>query len=174
MTHQGDTFAGDTYRVHVAFAAFDHADRDIVIDPISTNWRLLTDIPVLGTVIFAGPTKDTIQVLVPDCTIPPVGNDVRVDLRHVVELRLGSPFDMGRELPPLDLAFATTPNSLDPMLGIQRRAYWEEINLLLAKWRSINDTRCPECARMIWVNISRHLRLTHATHVCYGRCSPVN
>ena len=68
-----------------------------------------------------------------DCTIPLVGNDVRVDLRHVVELRLGSPFDMGRELPPPDLALSITPNSLDPTLGIQRRAYWEEINPLLAK-----------------------------------------
>ena len=49
-------------------------------------------------------------------------------------------------------------------------AYWEEINPLLAKWRSINDARCPECARMIRVNMSRHLRLTHTTHVCYWRC----
>ena len=114
------TFAGDTERVHVAFAAFDHADRDIALDPISTNRRLHIDISVLGTVIVAGPTKDTIQVLVPDCTIPPVGNDVQVDLRHVVELHLGSSFDMGRELPPPDLTLALTLISLDPTPGIQR------------------------------------------------------
>ena len=40
------TFAGDTERVHVAFAAFDHADRDIALDPISTNRHLHADIPV--------------------------------------------------------------------------------------------------------------------------------
>ena len=114
------TFAGDTERVHVAFAAFSHVDRDIALDSLSTNRRLQTDIPVLGTVIVAGPTKDTVQVLVPDCTIPPVGNDVRVDLCHVVELRLGSPFDMGRELPPPDLALSLTAHSLDPTLCIQR------------------------------------------------------
>ena len=106
----------------------------------------------------------------PDCTIPPVGSDVRVDLRHVVELRLGSPLDMGRELPPLDLALSLTHNSLDHTLGIQGRGYWEESNLLLEKWRSINDVRCPECGRVIRVNMSRHLQLTHMTHVCYWRC----
>ena len=95
---------------------------------------------------------------------------MRIDLRHVVELSLGSPFDMGRELPPPDLALSLTPNYLEPILGIQRRAYWEEINPLLVKWRSINDARCPECVRMIRVNMSRHLRLTHTTHVCYWRC----
>ena len=63
---------------------------------------------------------------------------------HVVELCLGSPFDMGRELPPPDLALSLTPNSLDPTLGIQCRAYWDEINPLLVKWRSVNDARCPE------------------------------
>ena len=56
----------DTERVHVAFATFDNADRDIALDPLSTNRRLHTYIPVLGTVIVAGHTNDTIQVLVPD------------------------------------------------------------------------------------------------------------
>ena len=72
---------GDTERVHVAFATFNHADRDIALHPLSTNRRLYTDIPVVGTVIVVGPTKETIQVLVPDCTIPPVGNDVEVVIR---------------------------------------------------------------------------------------------
>ena len=132
------TFARDTERLHLAFASFQHADRDIALDPLSTNRRLQMDIPVLGTVIVAGPTPDTIQILIPDCTIPPVGNDVRIDLRHVVELSLGSPFDMGRELPPPDLALSLTPNSLDPTPGIQRRAYWEEIKPLLVRWRIKN------------------------------------
>ena len=127
------TFAGDTERVHVAFASFQHANRDIALDPISTNRRLQTDIPVLGTVIVAGPMPDTIQILVPDCTIPPVGNDVRIGLCHVVELSLGSPFHMSCELPPPDLALSLTSNSLDPTLGLQRRAYWEEINPLVKR-----------------------------------------
>ena len=77
------TFAGDTERLHVAFASFQHADRDIALDPLSTNRRLQTDIPVLGTVIVTDPTPDTIQILISDCTIPPVGNDVRIELRHL-------------------------------------------------------------------------------------------
>ena len=81
----------------------------------------------------------------------------------MVQLRLGSPFDMGRELPPPDLALRLTPNSLEQTLQIQRRAYWDDINLLLES---------PECARIIRVNMSRHMRLTHTTHVCYWR-SPV-
>ena len=110
----------------MAFASFQHADRDIALDPLSTNRRLETDIPALGTVIVAGPTPDTIQILIPDCTIPPVGNDVPADLRHVVELSLGSPFDMGRELPQPDLALCLTPNSLDPTLEIQLRVPTEQ------------------------------------------------
>ena len=90
-------------------------------------------------------------MLVPDCTIPPVGYDVRIDLRHVVELRQGSAFDMGHDLSPPDLAL--TPNSLEPTLGTQRRVYW-----------------CPECGRVIRVDMSHHLRLMHMTHVCYWRC----
>ena len=164
------TFTGDTGRVHVALAEFDHVDQDLASDPISTNQRLQTNIPVLGTVVVAGPTRESIHVLVPDCTIPPVGNDVRVDLRYVVELQMGSAFDMGQELPPPDLALALTPNSLEPTLGIQRRACWEEVNPLLATWCSINDVKCPECGRVIRVNMLRHLRLMHTTHVCYWRC----
>ena len=82
----------------------------------------------------------------------------------------GSAFDIRRELPPPDIALALTPNSLELTPGIQRRAYWEEVNPLLANWRSINDAKCPECARVIWVNMSRHLRLMHTTLVCYWRC----
>ena len=150
-------FAGNTGDPHVAFASFQHADRDNALDPLSTNRRLHTDIPVLGMVIVAGPTPESVQVIIPDCTVPPVGNDVQIDLRHVVELRLGLPFDMGRELPPPDLALRLTPNSLEQTLQIQRRAYWDEINPLLERCRSVNDARCPECARIIRVNMSRHM-----------------
>ena len=111
--------------------------------------------------MVAGQTPETIQVLVPDCTVPPVGNDVRIDLRHVVELTMGPAFDMGLDLPPPDLAFALCPNSLQPTLGLQRRAYWEEINPLLAEWCSVNNAKCPECSRLIKVNMFRHLRHAH-------------
>ena len=30
--------------------------------------------------------------------------------------------------------------------------------------------RCPECARLICVNMSRHMRLTHNMYVSYWRC----
>ena len=65
---------------------------------------------------------------------------------------------------------ALCPNSLAPTLGLQRREYWEEINPLLAKWKNIDDTRCPQCDRTIRVNMARHLRLVHSEYVCFWRC----
>ena len=161
----------DTGRVHVALAAFNHQDPDFASDPISTNRCLQPGMAIaaLGTVVVGGPTRESIQVLVPDCTVSPVGNDVQIDLRHVVELRMGPAFDMGQELPPPDLALVLCPNSLESTLGIQRRAYWEEVNPLLTKSCSVNNAKCPECSRVIRVNMSRHLRLMHTTHVCYWR-----
>ena len=76
---------------------------------------------------------------------------------------------MGIDLPPPDLAMSLCSNSLEPTLGLQRRAYWDEINPLLAKWRSVNDAKCPEYGRVIKVNMSRHL-LMHTKYVCYWRC----
>ena len=73
---------------------------------------------------------------------------------------------MGRDLPPLDLASRLTPNSLEQTLQLLRRPYWDEINPLLTRWRSVNDAKCPDCARLIRVNMSRHMRLTHITYVC--------
>ena len=61
-------------------------------------------------------------------------------------------------------------SSLAPTLGLQRREYWDEVNPLLAKWKNVNDTRCPECSRMIRVNMARHLRLVHSEYVCFWRC----
>ena len=66
--------------------------------------------------VVSSMSPDSIQVLIPDCSISPVGNDVKVDIRHVVELSMGTPFDMGAELPPPDLAETLCPNSLDPTL----------------------------------------------------------
>ena len=86
--------------MHVTLTAFHHINQDLASDPVSTNRHFNTDIPVLGTAVVAGSTRESIRVLAPDCTIPPVGNDVRVDLRHVVDLCLGPAFNMGHETPP--------------------------------------------------------------------------
>ena len=97
-------FISDDTDTPVAFSSYQHDDVDIAFDPLSTNRHLNTDIAVLGTIIVAGPTPPSIQVLVPDCLSLPVGNAAQIDLHHMIELRLGSPFDMGRDLPPSDLA----------------------------------------------------------------------
>ena len=82
---------------------------------------------------------------------------------HVLELRLGSPFDKGMDLPPTtDLDSRLTPNTLDQTLQLQRKAYWKEINPLLERWRSVNDARCPECARLIRVQTCA----SHTPHTC--------
>ena len=107
------SFTGDSADTTVAFSSFQHADGDIALDPLSTNRRLHTDIAVLGTVIVAGPTPESIKVIMPDCLVPPVGNEAQIDLRH-------APCDMGSELPPPDLALRLTPNSLDQTLHLQR------------------------------------------------------
>ena len=61
------TFTGDTGHIHVALAAFDDENQDFAFDPISTNQRIQPGMamPVLGTVVVAGPTRESIQVLVP-------------------------------------------------------------------------------------------------------------
>ena len=74
----------------VALSPFGHSDRDFAFDPLSTNRRLPdhADLPVLVTVVLAGPTPDTIHVMVPDCLFPPVGSEVRINLRHFITLQL--------------------------------------------------------------------------------------
>ena len=60
------TFTDDIGRVHVALTAFHHVNQDLASDPVSTNRRFYSDIPVLGTVVVADSTGDSIQVLLPD------------------------------------------------------------------------------------------------------------
>ena len=82
----------------------------------------------LGTIVVAGPTPDMIHVMMPYCLVPPVGEEVHIDLRHVVALQLGPATDMGNDLTPPDLARALCSRPLAPTLGLQRKDYWEEIN----------------------------------------------
>ena len=62
---------GDRLRIN----AFDHDDVNIAFDPLSTNRRFpdTADLAVLGTLVFGGPTRDSIDVMIPDCLLPPVG-----------------------------------------------------------------------------------------------------
>ena len=130
------------------------------------------DLPVLGTIVVAGPTPDSGHVMIPDCLVPPVGGggDVRIDLRHVVTLQLGPATDMGNYLPPPDLERALCRKPLAPTLGLQRQDYWEEVSPLLEEWKSVNTSKCPKCDRVIRVNMARHLHLVHTTYVCFWRC----
>ena len=62
---------GDQLRIN----AFDHDDADVAFDLLSTNRRFpdTADLAVLGTLVFGGPTRDSIDVMIPDCLLPPVG-----------------------------------------------------------------------------------------------------
>ena len=77
---------------------------------------------------------------------------------------------MGNDLPPPNLACALCSKPLAPTLGLQRKDYWEEVNPLLVEWKSVNDSKCPKCDRVIRVNMARHLRLCQTTYVCFWRC----
>ena len=108
--------------------------------------------------------------MIPDCLVPPAGEDVHITLRHMVTLWLGPAADMGDDLPPPDLACALCSRPLAPTLGLKRKDYWEEINPLLVEWKNVNDSQCPKCDRSIRVNMARHLRLCHTAYVCFWRC----
>ena len=77
---------GDGVRMN----AFGHDDADISFDPLSANRRFsgTADLAVLGTLVFAGPTRESLDVMVLDCIVPPASGAVRVDLRHHVSLSL--------------------------------------------------------------------------------------
>ena len=75
---------GDGIRMN----AFGHGDADVAFGPLSANRRFpgTADLAVLGTLVFAGPTRESIDVMVPDCFLPPARGTVRIDLRHHVSL----------------------------------------------------------------------------------------
>ena len=152
--------------------AFDHADVDVAFDPLSTNSRFppIANLAVLGTFVFGGPTPESIDVMIPDCLLPLLGEDVCIDLRHLVTLSLGPAVDMGDSMPPPNLDRTLYPNSLAPTLGLQRREYWDEVNPLLSQRNNVNDARYPECNRLIRVIMASHFRLVHSEYVCFWRC----
>ena len=100
--------------------------------------------------------------------------DSPLALQHVVGLQLGTPVDLSSSLPPPDLDRALCDNSVLPSLIRKRKAYWSEINSILQKWQSINDTKCPECDWFIPINMARHLRLEHTFCQCVWRCPVVS
>ena len=170
------SYTGDTEGDGLRLNAFEHEDVNIAYDPLSANRRFAgtADLAVLGTLVFAGPTRDTISVMVPDCLVPPENNTVRVDLRHHVGLSLGSAVDMTNWSPEDHLERALCPNSLLDTLGLQRREYWSELNPILKRWKSVNDSHCPDCQKFIKINMGRHIRLKHTTYMCFWRCPVVS
>ena len=143
---------------------------------MSANRRFAgtADLAVLGTLVFAGPTRDSISVMVPDCIIPPVNSTVRVDLRHHVGLSLGPAVDMTNWSPEANLERALCPASFADTLGLQRRAYWDEVNPLLKQWKNVNNSNCPDCQQFNKVNMGRHIRLKHSTYMCFWRCPVIS
>ena len=164
-----ESIYGIVYRRHrgdgVRLNAYGHEDADIAFDPLSANQRFAgtADLAVLGTLVFVGPTRESIAVMVPDCIIPPMNSTVRVDLRHHVGLSLGPAVDMTNWSPEANLERALCPASLADTLGLQRRAYWDEVNPLLKQWKNVNNSNCPDCKQFIKVNMGRHIRLKHST-----------
>ena len=154
------SFHDDEGNMYCAVPVFQHSDADLARDPLSTNHRLINtdDLPMFGTLVVAGSSPDHIRVLIPDTfSGPTVNADSPMVLQHVVGLTLGPAVDLSSSLPPPDLDRALGHNSVLPTLIRRRRAYWAEINPILQKWQSINDARCPECERLIYLNMSRHL-----------------
>ena len=115
--------------------------------------------------VVTSSSPDHTKVLIPDTLSGPT-----VHADSPVGLNLNPAADLSSSLPPPDLDRALCNNSVLPTLIRRRRAYWSEINLILQKWQSVNDASCPECNRLIRVNMSRHLRLSHTTCQCFWRC----
>ena len=109
---------GDTGHPHVALSPFNHADTDFAFDPTNRRLQDHADLPVLGTIVVAGPTPESIHVMIPDCLVPPVGDEVHIDLRHVVTLQLGPATIMGDDLPPPNLEHTFCRKPLAPTLGL--------------------------------------------------------
>ena len=176
MNKYTGSFTEDTEGDGVRLNAFAHEDVDVAFDPLSANRRFsgTADLAVLGTLVFAGPTRETISVMVPDCIVPPENGTVRVDLRHHVGLSLGPAVDMTNWSPEDHLERSLCPASLADTLGLQRRAYWDELNPILKQWKSVNNSNCPDCQKFIKINMGRHIRLKHSTYMCFWRCPVVS
>ena len=101
-------------------------------------------------------------MMVPDYLLPPASGTVQIDLIHHVSLTLGPAVDMSNWVPETQLEKDLCPTSLAKTIGLQRRDYWEELNPILQKWKSVNNARCPECARPIRVNMAFYTPLTFA------------
>ena len=111
-----------------------------------------------------------IYVLVPDSTTCTADEICPADIQHVISLRLGPADNLGSILPREDLHLSLCENSLRPTLIADRRIYWAEVTPLLQRWQSVNNTGCPHCHCVIWVNMSRQpvlLALSgfHLSHV---------
>ena len=160
------SFTEDIYGDGVRLNTFEHEDADVGFDPLSANRRFAgtADLAVLGTLVFAGPTRETISVMVPDCLMPPANGTVQVDLRHHVGLSLGPAVNMTNWSPEDNLERALCPASLADTLGLQRRAYWDELNPILKQWKNV----------FIKVNMGRHIRLKHSTYMCFWRCPVIS
>ena len=186
------SFTEDAEGDGIRMNSYGHEDADVAFDPLSANRRFAgtADLAVLGTLVFAGSTRESIAVMVPDCIVPPVSGTVRVDLRHHVGLSLGPAVDMTNWSPEPNLERALCPAFLADTLGLQRRAYWDELNPILKQWKNVNNSNCPDCKQLIKVNMGRHIRLKHcvflemsgrqlfavvdSSTVCFWRCPVVS
>ena len=67
-------YSEDTGGDQLCINAFDHADVDVAFNPLLTNRRFpaIADLAVLGTLVFGSPTRHSIDVMIPDCLLPPV------------------------------------------------------------------------------------------------------
>ena len=161
----------------VRLNAFGHEDADIGFDPLSANRRFsgAADLAVLGTLVFAGPTRETISVMVPDCIVPPVSGTVRVDLRpsYWLIVRTGRRYDQlvtGREFSEVLVS------------GVPRRQHWDSSDVHIGtsstqssnSGKSVNNSNCPDCQQFIKVNMGRHIRLKHSTYMCFWRCPVIS
>ena len=159
--------------LHCAVAAFQHPDSDLVRDPLSTNHRSTAETPLtmFGSLIVAGSSRDHIRVLIPDTVGTMVNADSPLGLQHVVGLQLGTPADLSSSLPATGLDRVLCDNSVTLCLIRKHGAYWSEINPILDRWQSVNDTKCPE---LVTRNMARHLRLEHTFYQCVWRCPVAN
>ena len=112
------SYTEDTEGGGVRMNAFGHEDADVSFDPLSAN-RRFAGTAVLGTLVFAGPTRESIAESIADCIVPPASGTVRVDLRHHVSLSLGPALDMANWVPEPNMERALCPASLSDTLGLQ-------------------------------------------------------